>query len=352
MGSLKKRAGRAAIVGIVVTLALTAAACSSDDDAEEATSTTETTATTVPIVTAEVTATFDGPVSPTEAEQAATTMERRLTKYFELKGESAEGSEVIVDEAGTGLEITVPGTDDTAEAAAIVTDLSFRGDLYFRPGLVQYPPEPGQPLAPVDATPDAPATESGSTESSTTSGVETTTTTAPTTTTTTAPPATIPTPVAPAEDDPSGTSVLEWRDIETPEQLSDPSSATVLGIWEVGPSALSGSAVEDSQLTTLNGDPAVKVVLADDDDGLDAFNSLAGSCFSRDTTCPSGAYTVTFDGTIVVASIPRPNDSTFRPFSQNDLIIYSSEWTEDVALSLAVAFEAGALPVPISVTSD
>ena len=343
--------GRVAAIGLGLALTLTAAACSSDSDEDATTSsTTETTPTTVPIVTAEVTADFDGPVSPTEAEQAATTMERRLTKYFELKGESSEGSEVVVDEAGTGLEITVPGTDDTEEAAAIVTALSFRGDLYFRPGLVQYPPEPGQPLAPVDATPDAPA-ESDPTASTTTSGVETTTTTAPTTTTSTAPPATIPTPVAPDDDDPTGTSVLEWRDIESPEQLSDPSSAKVLGIWEIGPSALSGSAVEDSQLTTLSGDPAVKVVLADDADGLDAFNSLAESCFSRTTTCPSGAYTVTFDGTIVVASIPRPNNSTFRPFSQNDLIIYSSEWTEDVALSLAVAFEAGALPVPISVTS-
>ena len=157
--------------------------------------------------------------------------------------------------------------------------------------------------------------------------------------------------MAPDEDDPTGTSVLEWRDVETPEQLIDPSSAEVLGIWEIGPSALSGSAVEDSQLTTLNGDPAVKVVLADDDDGLDAFNALTESCFSRATTCPSGAYTVTFDGTIVVASIPRPNNSTFQPFTQNDVIIYSSEWTEDVALTLAIAFEAGALPVPLTVTS-
>ena len=348
MGKIRTRAGRAALVTIGLTLALTAAVCSSDSDEEATTSTTQAPATTVPILTAEVTASFDGPVSPTEAEQAADTMERRLTKYFALKGESAEGSAVVVDEAGTGLVITVPGTDDSAEAAELVTDLSFRGDLYFRPGIVQYPPEPGQPLAPVDTTPEAPAEPDAST---TTSGVEATTTTAPTTTTTTAPPATIPTPVAPDEDDPTGTSVLEWRDVETPEQLIDPSSAKVLGIWEIGPSALSGSAVEDSQLTTLNGDPAVKVVLADDADGLDAFNSLAESCFSRATTCPSGAYTVTFDGTIVVASIPRPNNSTFRPFTQDDVIIYSSEWTEDVALTLAIAFEAGALPVPLDVTS-
>ena len=52
-----------------------------------------------------------------------------------------------------------------------------------------------------------------------------------------------------------------------------------------------------------------------------------------------------------MASIPRPDDATFRPFTQDDVIIYSSEWTEDVALTVALAFEAGALPVPLTVTS-
>lgn len=352
MNQHRRRTGRAALLGAGLALVLVAGACSSDDDEDQA---IETTTTTEPIVTAEVTATFDGPVTAAEAEQAATTMERRLTTYLELQGEPAEGSEVVVDEAGTGLVITVPGTDDTAEASALVTELSFRGDLYFRPGLVQYPPAPGQPLTPPDPTPEVDATDAGSSETTatTTDGATTsevtTTTTAPTTT---APPATIPTPDAPDAADPNGTSVLEWRDVETPEQLSEPSSAAVLGIWEVGPSALSGSAVEDAQVTTLSGDPAVKVVLADEADGLAAFNSLTEACFSRTATCPSGAYTVTFDGTIVVASIPRPDDATFRPFGQDDVIIYSSEWSEDVAVTLAVAFEAGALPVPLSVTSS
>lgn len=349
MGYGMQRARTAAAVGIAVTLALSAAACSSDDDSDDPPGTTETTMAAEPIVTAEVTASFDGDVSESEADQAATTMERRLTTYLELTGESAEGSAVVVDDAGTGLVITVPGTDDTAEASALVSDLTFRGDLYFRPGLVEYPPAPGEPLQTPDATPEDDSTDAESTDT-TTEGDETTTTES-TTTTSTTPPSTIPTPTPPADADPSGTSVLEWRDIETPEQLTDPSTASVLAIWDIGPSALDGSAVEDSELTTLGGDPAVKVVLAEGDDGLGAFNTLTESCFNRDDTCPSGAYTVTFDGTIIVASIPRPNDATFRPFSQSDVIIYSSEWSEDVALSLAVAFEAGALPVPLTVTS-
>ena len=353
MGLDRTRTRRGAAVALALALTI-AAACGSDaDDEPPATTATPTTAEPVPSV--EVTATFDGTVSSSEAEQAAATMERRLTTYYDIEGESADGVAVVVDEAGTGLVITVPGTDG-AQAAELVTELSFRGDLYFRPGLAQYPAAPGEPLTPPDATPDVEDLSSSSTTStvdgSTTSTADSTTTTAaPTTTTTTAPPATVPTPEPPADADPDGTSVLEWRDVDSPAQLADPSTAPVLSIWEVGPGSLSGTAVEDSQLTTLGGDPAVKVVLTDDDQGLGAFNQLAQECFSRTDACPTGAYTVTFDGTIVVASIPRPNDSTFRPFTQDDVIIYSSQWTEDVARTLAVAFEAGALPVPIVVTS-
>ncbi len=347
MGHLKMRAGRAAIIGLALTFAVGASACGSDSDDDASSSTTvEAPGTTVALVTTDVTATFDSPITAEEAEQAAATMERRITKYLELTGESPEGSAVVVDEAGTGLVVTVPGTEDPAEAAELVEALSFRGDLYFRPGLVQYPPAPGEALVSPDPTPEV--TDSGTVESPGT----TTEAADPTTTTTATPPVTIPVPVAPADDDPTGTSVLEWRDIETPQQLLDPSTAAVLAIWDVGPSVLSGSAVQDSTLTTLGGDPAVKVVLADDAEGLGAFNSLAESCFTRDDSCASGAFTVTFDGTIVVASIPRPNDASFRPFTQNDLIIYSSEWSEEVALSLAVAFEAGALPVGLTVTSS
>ncbi len=88
---------------------------------------------------------------------------------------------------------------------------------------------------------------------------------------------------SPDDDDPEGTSVLPWRDYTNPDQLSDPDSAEILSIWEVGPAALSGTAVEDSEVTTLNGANAVKVVLAEGADGLDAFNAMAESCYNSIT---------------------------------------------------------------------
>jgi hypothetical protein len=48
-----------------------------------------------------------------------------------------------------------------------------------------------------------------------------------------------------------------------------------------------------------------------------------------------------------LASVPRGGKATFVPFTQNDVIVSSSAWTEDDAALLAIALEAGALPVDL-----
>lgn len=319
---------------VALALVLVAAACGDDGDETDETTTTEeettttSEATTTTVVTTTVEFTFDGEVTEDEAEQSASTMERRIVKFRELAGESGEGTEVEVNDDGTGLDITVPGTEDEAEATELVDGLSFRGNLYFRPGYEQFPP-PDDP----SATPPAPqgADEAGDD-----------------TTTTAASEVSIPDTTPPAEDDPQGDAVLAWRRFETVEQLRDPEAAEILGLWRVGPRALTGDVIEDSEVTELDGVPAVKVVLAEGPDGLEAFNQMAQDCFDANDACPGGVYTVVLDSQIVVASIPRAGEETFTPFTQDDVIIRSEDWTEDVATTIAVAFEAGALPVSIS----
>jgi hypothetical protein len=348
----------ARLLASLLALGLLAAACGSDDDDSSSDATTSTTeaeaTTTTTVVTTTVDWNFEGSVSETDADQAASTMERRLIKFYELSGESSTGTAVVVDDAGTGLAITVP-TESADAANELVAGLSFRGDLYFRPTNEGW-------AAPADSTTTTEGALGGEASLASYRTQDTTTTTAGDTTTTTSgseddettSPA--PTPEAtdapditsPDDDDPEGTSVLPWRDYTAVEQLRDPDSAEILSIWEVGPAALSGTAVEDSEVTTLNGANAVKVVLAEGADGLDAFNAMAESCFNGDDGCAGGAYGVALDSQLVVVSVVRPNASSFTPFGQDDVIIWGEDMTEDVAITLAVAFEAGALPTSLS----
>ncbi|MDZ7732620.1 MAG: hypothetical protein U5R31_05415 [Acidimicrobiia bacterium] len=313
-----------------------------------------------PSATTTVEWSFEESADEDEADQAASTMERRLVKLYELAGDDTEGIEVEVNDDEDGLAITLP-TESEDEANETVSGVSFRGDLYFRPTLEGWPEEGAGDAAEENALgSDAALARYGA--GTTTTGDEPTTST---TTTTTAddgggdapqpepapvPEATSPAPAItlPDDDDPEGTSVLPWRQYDKVDQLSDPESAEITSIWEVGPAALDGSAIEDTETTTIRGNNAVRVVLADDDDGLEAFNSLAESCFDEDATCPTGRTARRSTRSSSSRSVPRPDAASFQPFDQEDLVIWSLDWSEDVATTLAVAFEAGALPVGIS----
>ncbi len=369
-------------------LALLGAACSGDDgeDGEDSAATTTPAtakATTTSIPTVGVTYRFDTPLDRELAEQAASTMGRRLLKTFDLKAQSGAGTKVTVTSDGTGLDIAVPGVDSAEQVQDLVDGVSFRGDLYFRPAITEYPAPANTEATPAGliASPPAeavlasalagaqndapttsvPANPATSDPAGTTAATTATTTTAPADTTTTTAPPQAPTSVAPtttlpepppltpaSEDDPNGNSVLPWRAFNSVDQLRAPDSAEIRSVWEVGPAALSGDVVENTEVTTYNGDPAVKVVLADGADGLDAFNAMAQSCFNADSSCPAGAYGVSLDSNLIVVSVPRGGDATFTPFSDDDVIIWSDNFTDDVVATLAVAIEAGALPTTIT----
>ena len=306
----------------VVALGLLVAGCGDDDDdaaetgtVPETTTTTttvvETTTTTLP--SAPVSATFASAVDDSTATQAADTMARRLDKF----GYPGSTSDVNAD--GTGLDITVVGVETTDEARTIVEELNFRGSVLYRPVLAgPLPPTAGE--SPSSKTPEGLGLPP-ETDLTTVAGYDT--------------PTTPPDQVSPDAD-----AVL--ADIEF-------GTTNVIIRWQVGPAQLDGTATDNTQVTTSGGNNAVKVVMEDTPEGLAAFNAMAEACFDRTDVCPAGAYAIQFDGVIALVSSVRPDDASFTPFTQNDLIVSSSLWTEDEALLLAVALEAGALPTDLIV---
>lgn len=242
-------------------------------------------------------------------------MERRLDKA------GYPGSEAVVNADGTGLEITVVGVETEDAAKAEVDKLTFIGQVYYRPVMEgPIPPGPGETAA-------AASTEVLGADPTSTSlpGSDEPTTT---------------------QDDPNGTSLLAWYD--------SPERTNVIARYSVGPQALDGTTTEDTEVTTSSGNPAVQIVFKEGAGGLDAFNALASACYNREASCPggsapgTGAYAIEFDGVIAVVSAPRGGQDTFTPFTQDDVIIHSPYWGEEQVTQIAVALEAGALPVGLT----
>ncbi len=310
------------LFAVLLTFGLIAAACSDDSDdssssttADDTTSTTEETTTTTTLPSATVAYDFDTAVDETQATQAADTMARRLDQA------GYPGSEAVVNAEGTGLEITVVGVTTEAEATEVVNQLTFIGQVYYRP-VMEGPIAPGPGETPsqfseavIGADPTSTSLP-GSDEASTT----------------------------PEADDPEATSLLAWYD--------SPDRTSVIARYSVGPQQLDGTTTEDTDTTTVDGNPGVQIVF--NDAGLEAFNGLASQCYNREATCPGGsaegpgAYAIEFDGAIVVVSVPRGGQDSFTPFTQEDVIIHSPYWSEETVQQLAVALEAGALPVTLT----
>ena len=309
------------VFAVLLTFGLIAAACGDDGDdsssttTEETTTTTEETTTTTTLPSATVAYTFDAAVDETQATQAADTMSRRLDKA------GYPGSEAVVNADGTGLEITVVGVTTEADATAAVNELTFIGQVWYRP-VMEGPVAPGPGETPSqfsEAVLGADPTSTslpGSDQASTT----------------------------PEADDPNGTSLLPWYD--------SPERTNVIARYSVGPQQLDGTTTEDTSTQSVDGQPGVQIVF--NDDGLTAFNNLASQCFNREPSCPGGsapgpgAYAIEFHGAIIIVSVPRGSQESFTPFTKDDVIIHSPYWTEDTVQDLALALEAGALPVGLT----
>jgi hypothetical protein len=312
------RINRHGVAVAVLALLLVGAACSDDSD-DSSTSTTDETTTTTEATTTQPSATVDynfdtPPSSATNALETAKTMERRLDKA------GYPGSEAVVNADGTGLEITVVGVETEDAAKAEVDNLTFIGQVYYRPVMEgPIPPGPGETAA-------AASTEVLGADPTSTSlpGSDEPTTT---------------------QDDPNGTSLLAWYD--------SPERTNVIARYSVGPQVLDGTGTtEGIEVTTSSGNPAVQIRFKKLD--LSWFNALASACYHREPSCAGGsapgpgAYAIQYDDVIAVVSVPRGGQETFTPFTQDDVIIHSPHWGEEHVAQIALALEAGALPVGLT----
>jgi hypothetical protein len=241
-------------------------------------------------------------------------MTRRLVKF------GYPGSKAAVNSDTTGLAITVVGVSATADAKAIVDKLTFRGNVYYRPVLAG-------PLPP--ATNEHPSSKTlqqlglpAGTDLATVKGHDVPTT---------------------GVNDMTPDKEAVIPDLEY-------GTTNVIVRWQVGPAQLNGTTTLNTKVTTLGGHQAVQIVLANTPAGLGAFNTLTKSCFDKAASCPTGIYAVQFDFVIAYASQPRPGDATFTPFTQHDVIVASPTWTHEQAVLLAIALEAGTLPVGLTAT--
>lgn len=75
-------------------------------------------------------------------------------------------------------------------------------------------------------------------------------------------------------------------------------------------------------------------------DGVAYWNLLAGQCFNRTATCPTGQLAIVLDG--VVQSAPNVNQPVF-----DDQVSITGSFTEEEARSLASVLNRGAFPVQV-----
>jgi preprotein translocase subunit SecD len=128
----------------------------------------------------------------------------------------------------------------------------------------------------------------------------------------------------PQEDDPGDEVVLEGR----PEDEV---------LYQLGPSQLTGSVVEDASVQLDPGSGSWSVALMLTEDGIAEFNEVAAQCSPPSETCPTGQLAIVLDS--VVQSAPTLQSPTF----ERDEIQISGSFTEDEAKELALALKYGSL---------
>lgn len=134
------------------------------------------------------------------------------------------------------------------------------------------------------------------------------------------------------QDLPDQPVLLPYCDRETNELLS---------IFQLGPTLLSGDALETARATLQGqtGQWVVNPVFRGGSSGIDLFNAAAAQCNPPSQTCPTGRLAIVLDARVV--SAPSINETTF----QRDQIEISGDFSERLARDLATALKYGALPV-------
>ena len=240
-----------------------------------------------------------------------------------------EGSTIVVD---------LPGVDDQQEALALV---NVSGEVSLHPvlGCVEQ-----QPDATGDTTP--PATPAGWRQSPATPGTD------PATTASTNPPAaTPPASTGPGTTVPAATTTTTPFFVATtvaPEPsypITNPDGTLLMqtrdgGVCQVGPSGGSGQVFSRKSASALiiEGGWGVETDLSGS--GTAAWNALAGECFARSGSCPSGQLAIALDDEIQSAPVVRAP-------SFLDTVSITGDFSEDQARDLASVINRGAYPFDV-----
>ncbi len=113
--------------------------------------------------------------------------------------------------------------------------------------------------------------------------------------------------------------------------------------YKLGPTLLTGTAIEDAQATISGGQWIVNPKFKDGKNGIDLFNAAAAKCFSGDPAiCPTKRLAVVLDG-VVVSGPPTIQAASFA----RDSIQISGSFKEQDARDLALALRYGSLPLTL-----
>ncbi|MGH9086319.1 MAG: preprotein translocase subunit SecD [Acidimicrobiales bacterium] len=123
--------------------------------------------------------------------------------------------------------------------------------------------------------------------------------------------------------------------------LDQPGEARYL----LGPAELTGSIVEDA-VAQLDPSGRWSVALTLTEDGIVAFNELAGECFPPSGACPTGQLAIVLDSE--VRSAPTVQAASFE---RGDISI-SGDFTEAQAKDLALVLRYGPLPTSLDLVMD
>jgi preprotein translocase subunit SecD len=220
-------------------------------------------------------------------------------------------AEPQISRQGNAVVVELPGVKDQEKALQVVGTTA---ELRFRPVLGTL----GNEDDPTTTTTSAPTT-------TTTAKPGDTATEAATTTSTTS--TTVPKTTSREDNKADAQVILPDKDKEN-------------GRYALGPAGAVGRAISTARATiSQSGEWSVDLEMTSA--GIGAFNKLAGECYSKAATCPTGQVAIELDG--VVQSAPTIQ----APEYKRDQINISGSFKEREAKDLALVLRYGSLPVQL-----
>ena len=287
----------------------------------------------------------------------------RAVAIIRQRVDSLGVAEPEIGRQGSNVLVQLPGVEDQQRALDLIGTTA---ELRFRPVLREQIPADDATLESMGITttttvPGATTTIAGAT---TTAGASTTlapTTTAADGSTTTVSGATTTGPTTTLTPDEEREQLEEalGLNIKTTTREENTADATVVlpeidsktkkqtQRFELGPAALKGDGIEDARalVQALSADSTggwyVSLALKGGDNGIDALNVIAASCFSRAPDCPTGKLGIELDGRVVFAGVVQ--SASF----ERDQISLSGNYSKKEASDIAIALRYGALPITL-----